>query len=115
MKSLSRFVAMGLIAAALMGCGPEVEYRYRLAAAVDTPEGVKRASSVIQIEVYKSGGLQRQGSQHFYGEAVPIDLGRRGTLFVLLTSPTDPMTVLPGRSLMTTGAVSTSLKRSGCR
>lgn len=73
----------------LAGCGPAVEYNYRLAATVDTPEGVKTGSSVIRITHYASGGLLKQGSAHFYGEAVPVDLGKRGVLFILLTSADD--------------------------
>jgi hypothetical protein len=78
----------------LAGCGKFQQlptYRYRLTVAIDTPEGVRTGSSVI--EVRSSDGISAAnpaGSQLFVrtsGQAVTIDLPGRRTLFALLTQP----------------------------
>lgn len=69
------------------------DYRYRLTVTVDTPEGVKSGSSVIEVkttiggpnEIPSPGMLMTEIS----GEAVTVDLGKRGMLFALLRSETD--------------------------
>jgi hypothetical protein len=71
------------------------DYRYRLTVEVDTPEGVKTGSSVIQVEqslggAASAGGLA--GGQIYYkvrGEAVAVDLPGGRTLFALLRSDND--------------------------
>jgi hypothetical protein len=55
---------------------------------VDTPEGKRSGSSVVEDKVYFTGGLTRaQGYgvlSRVQGEATVIDLGARGMLFVTL-------------------------------
>lgn len=65
-------------------------YRYRLTVEVDTPEGVKTGSSVIEVETAMSGpnNISSPGSLYLRarGEAVTVDLGEQGLLFALLRS-----------------------------
>jgi hypothetical protein len=71
------------------------DYRYRLTVEVETSEGVKSASSVIQVEqalggAAEAGGLA--GGQIYYrvrGEAVAVDMPGGKTLFALLRSDND--------------------------
>jgi hypothetical protein len=80
---------------ALSGCGEnqpggrEVEeLRYRLMVAVDTPEGMKSGSSVIEVRAVKNPDwLTPEGRGYRYsfkGEAVAVDLPDGRTLFALL-------------------------------
>jgi hypothetical protein len=68
-------------------------YRYRLVVEVDTPEGVKRGSSVIAVRSMLTGKNRIPDGGKFIteamGEAVTIDLGERGLLFALLRSDVD--------------------------
>jgi len=58
---------------------------------VETPEGLRTGSSIIEIRTDPSGPLQAGGIvSRVRGEAVAVDLGPRGTLFALLSSRTDP-------------------------
>jgi hypothetical protein len=90
---------LALAALLLAGCtvaeDEAPDYRYRLTVEVDTPEGVKAGSSVIQVEqsiggAASAGGLA--GGQIYYrvrGEAVAVDLPGGRTLFALLRSDND--------------------------
>jgi hypothetical protein len=57
---------------------------------VDTPEGLKSGSSVIEVSTRVSGEYSIPDPGKIFtkvrGEAVAIDLGKRGTLFALLRS-----------------------------
>jgi len=67
-------------------------YRYRLTAEVQTPEGLKTGTGVIEVQWNTAGRwLGTQGGAGFRvrGEAVPVDLPRGQTLFVLLRSKSD--------------------------
>ena len=67
------------------------DYRYRLTVEVETPEGLKTGSSVIQVE-QALGGAASAGGQIYYrvrGEAVAVDLPGGRTLFALLRSDND--------------------------
>jgi hypothetical protein len=70
---------------------PSGTWRYRMTLSVETPEGIKTGSSVYQIGV--STGMKfgdSSGAQmHARGEALMVDLGARGILFVLLTKGAD--------------------------
>lgn len=81
----------------LSACGPVSgdatrypDYRYRLTMEVDTPEGLKTGSSVIQVSTALSGKSNiASPGQAFYdvrGEAVVVDLGNRGAIFLTLES-----------------------------
>lgn len=84
----------GGVALALFGCGMAGErlpdYRYRLTVEVETPEGLKTGSSVIEISTAVAGrnSIPTPGavSHRTRGEAVTVDLGARGVLFALLRS-----------------------------
>jgi hypothetical protein len=64
------------------------DYRYRLTLEVDTPEGVKTGSSVIEVSTAMSGDNAIPSpntlSTRVRGEAVTVDLGKRGVMFALL-------------------------------
>ena len=82
-------------ALALPGCGVAGErlpdYRYRLTVEVETPEGLRSGSSVIEVStavagrnsIPTPGAVNRRVKK---GEAVTVDLGARGLLFALLRS-----------------------------
>jgi hypothetical protein len=105
---LTRRTILGGMAAggvvALTGCGllgNSIRYRYRLTVEVDTPEGLKSGSSVIQVDTSKSSGLE--GSHidtRVTGDAVAVDLPGGETLFALLDKAQNVVacgTLPPGR------------------
>lgn len=85
-----------LAASLLSGCGlldtfTDAEYRFRMTVEVETPEGVKRGSSVYEI----TAGLRTKilpdarGSEvTSKGEAVAVDIAPGQTLFALLKNGT---------------------------
>ena len=86
---------MGMLATtasvlALAGCGMFADkhtYRYRLTVEVDTPQGVRSGSSIIESTASESNGLNgRMVHSELHGEAVAIDMPDSGTLFALLDS-----------------------------
>ncbi|MFL6844355.1 MAG: hypothetical protein ACJ8ER_05695 [Allosphingosinicella sp.] len=91
-RAVKRWAAIGLLAAGtawLAGCGTAGpgRLRYRMTVEVDTPEGVKSGSSVIESIITQG---QRFGdssgiSYAVKGEAVTVDLGGGQMLFVLLS------------------------------
>ena len=61
-------------------------WRYRVTVVVDTPEGVKSGSAVREVRVHTEPGLlgvSKQGVSRQVGEAVVVDFGEKGALFVL--------------------------------
>ncbi|NMW32944.1 hypothetical protein HKD42_12810, partial [Altererythrobacter sp. RZ02] len=92
---LSR-VALGA-AFVLSGCGlgpdPTPDYRYRLTVEVETPEGLKSGSSVIEVQTNIAGeySIPTPGrvSQRLRGEAVTVDLDDGQVLFALLRSDSE--------------------------
>jgi hypothetical protein len=66
------------------------DYRYRLTVEVDTPEGVKTGSSVIEVRqtLVRAGGSPANHAveRRVRGEAVAVDLPGGKTLFALLRS-----------------------------
>lgn len=67
------------------------DYRYRLTIEVETPEGLKSGSSVIEVEQKLVGGGSDPGagqslSLRVRGEAVAVDLPDGQTLYALLRS-----------------------------
>lgn len=62
-----------------------------MTAVVDTPEGVRQESTVVQVKSGDVNGILGENINSVAtGEAIPLDLGNRRILFVLLTSPRDP-------------------------
>jgi hypothetical protein len=86
--------AVALLATSACGGGGKTypDYRYRLTVEVDTPEGIKRGSSVIEVKTRRASKnaipSPRMLSYKVRGEAVTVDLGQRGLLFALLRSDT---------------------------
>lgn len=83
-----RAILATLLLVAMAGCSllSDVHtYRYRLTVEVETPQGVRSGSSVIESSASESNGLN--GSQvhsELHGEAVAIDMPDGETLFALL-------------------------------
>ena len=79
---------------ALTGCAQAEEatpdYRYRLTVEIDTPEGLRSGSSVIEVEQSMGStamsGFGRRLARRVRGEAVAVDLPDGRTLFALLRS-----------------------------
>ena len=99
MTTNCRSVWMSLCAAAsgaLVGCGGHhFSYRYRLTIRVETPEGVRTGSGVLECRAFDTEGQfpqldRRRGGAMVAGEAVVVDLGSRGLLFVLLSGGRRP-------------------------
>ena len=77
------------LAPLLAGCaGPVHSLRYKLALDVETPEGLKTGASVVQLSVRHITAIDVGGSfpREIRGEAIAVDLGRRGLLFALLSA-----------------------------
>ncbi|MEP6868046.1 MAG: hypothetical protein ABJA20_05980, partial [Novosphingobium sp.] len=90
---MARRGVIGMLAALgsvtmLAGCGlfgKSVSYRYRMTVEVETPQGLKSGSSVIQVVQTEQQGLE--GSHldvRVTGEAVAVDLPGGQTVFALL-------------------------------
>ena len=85
---ISRREALATLAGAaslLAGCGVVRNfptYRYRLTVEVETPEGVKTGSSVIEVRTgaVHLGGIGGGAGAEVSGEAVTVDLGSHGLL-----------------------------------
>lgn len=85
---------LALAASLLPGCAfaedKAPDYRYRLTVEVDTPEGLKTGSSVIEVRqsLVRSGGspANQAVERRVRGEAVAVDLPGGKTLFALLRS-----------------------------
>ena len=68
---------------------PGTTIQYRITLEVETPEGLKTGSGVIQARYKLSSGFpgDQSGLRRDYGlkgDAIAVDLGARGTLFALL-------------------------------
>ncbi len=88
-----RIVGTLLLAALLTACGLIDEtptYRYRLTVEVDTPQGLKTGSSVIEVDTHRdqtNWNPQARGRRYrVRGEAAAVDLGEGRVLFALLRS-----------------------------
>lgn len=79
-----------LAAVAVSGCrifADKHGYRYRLTVEIETPQGLRTGSSVIEVSAYESHGLNGSIVQSdLRGESVSIDLPNGDTLFALLQS-----------------------------
>lgn len=74
-RAIPRLMAMVLVAFALAGCWRSESYRYKLTLAVNTPEGIKRASSVVEVAFWEVS-IPAKGIAHkLRGEALYLDLG----------------------------------------
>lgn len=69
----------------LAGCSLPRAFNYRLTVAIETPEGVRTGSSVRRIS-FQWAWIKNLGAAYgstSFGEAVAIDLGKRGYIFAL--------------------------------
>lgn len=63
-------------------------WRYRITVEVETPEGVKSGSSVWEVKLEPAKIAKLHGfKDHYRGDAVMVDLGKRGYLFALKKDP----------------------------
>ena len=68
---------------------PTPAYRYRLTVEVETPEGLRIGSSVIEVETSESSFPHSTVNHRVRGEAVAVNLPSGKTLFALLRSEND--------------------------
>ena len=85
------FLAGGVAAGSMLGaCGsaPSMpDYRYRLKVEIETPQGLRTGSSVIEVSNHLERSINGGGYSFIYkarGEAVAVDLPGGRTLFALL-------------------------------
>jgi hypothetical protein len=101
---LVRLAVAAVMALALAACGRSESYRYKLTLAVNTPDGVKRGSSVVEV-LFRDVSIPERGTMHrLRGQALYLDLGPGARpLIALLTSrlhPTnEPVVVIGGRAV----------------
>lgn len=90
-RDLLALMGVGAGALTLAGCGEKSSrYRQKITVVVDTPNGVRTGSSVIEVGyAEKPAWAQSFGGNGFWarGEAVAVDLGKGKTLFALLSPP----------------------------
>lgn len=80
----------GLLASGCSGKPSLPDYRYRLTVEVETPQGLRTGSSVIQVASHVSGKLALRAGDvttQVKGEAVAVDLPGGKVLFALLSKP----------------------------
>jgi hypothetical protein len=86
-------ILMGGTAALLSGCGlfggGVSTLRYRLTVEVNTPNGVKTGSSVLEDAFNPGNSYEFSASERTYGEAPTVDLGGGRYIFALLAGPAD--------------------------
>ena len=92
-SAILRALFAAFASAALLGCGFVDEtpsYRYRMTVEVDTPEGLKTGSSVIEVATSEGvSSANPAGSvviSKVRGQAAAVDLSAGRTLFALLRS-----------------------------
>jgi hypothetical protein len=87
-----RFVIVATMALGLTGCWTKTEsYRYKLTLAVNTPAGVMKASSVVEVLFWGIVIPDRGVTHQLRGEALYLDLGAgRRPLIALITKQLHP-------------------------
>jgi hypothetical protein len=88
-----RWVLTAVLCLALAGCDSGIQYQWnqKYTVTIDTPEGVKSASSVVELTYVDNTENPEFGSGHVHkfrlrGEAIAIKVRHDKYLFVLLTS-----------------------------
>jgi hypothetical protein len=86
-----RLAVAAVMVLALAACGRSESYRYKLTLAVNTPDGVKRGSSVVEV-LFWDVSIPDRGTMHrLRGQALYLDLGPGARpLIALLTSHLHP-------------------------
>lgn len=76
--------------------------RYKMTVTVETPEGVKTGYAVREASRYTEPSILPDQGGTFYnitkGEAVVVDLGQRGVLFVLMGRQSEARAIFKARS-----------------
>jgi hypothetical protein len=88
---VAAFLLAGLFMA---GCTPLPSYRYKTIVEVETPQGARTASGVVEVRAHHEVSiLPQQGGNRarVIGEALPVDLPDGRTLFVLLAKSEEGM------------------------
>lgn len=96
-RLVCQVLGLAIFGLTLSACGSAddgaPDYRYRLTVEVDTPEGVRSGSSVIEVEQSMGrtamSGFGKRINRRARGEAVSVDLPDGRTLFALLRSEDD--------------------------
>ena len=82
--------ALFVTACSAFGPDPTPDYRYRLTVEIETPQGLRSGSSVIEVEQSMGrtamGGFGERINYRVRGEAVAVDLPDGRTLYALLRS-----------------------------
>jgi hypothetical protein len=74
-NAVQRLAVVAAMSIGLAGCGRTESYRYKLTLAVNTPNGVKRGSSVVEV-TFHDVSFPAKGTMHkLNGEALYLDLG----------------------------------------
>jgi hypothetical protein len=90
-RSFLHLAVLTLIALGLAGCSRSESYRYKLTLAVNTPDGIKRASSVVEVAFYEAWFPEKGTMHKLQGEALYLDLGPSARpLIALLTNRLHP-------------------------
>jgi hypothetical protein len=108
-----RIAAILCVMLAATGCGRSASYRYKLALTLNTPDGVKTASNVVEINAFDAI-LPARGEMHdTRGQALYVDLGtRHRPLIALLTRirrATDPWPTFRGGARMAPARLSRTI------
>jgi len=91
LRSFQSVMAAVILTLDIAGCGRHESFRYKLALAVDTPEGVKRGSSVTEWDFWEVSIPARGHPHKLRGEALYLDLGPgKRPLIALLTAHLHP-------------------------
>jgi hypothetical protein len=86
LRPMSRLFLCSILLLVLAGCDYTTTFRYKLTLEVETPDGVKSGSSVMQVTATEIWIPARGLSAHYKGEALYVDLGPgRRPLVALLT------------------------------
>src|SRR6266702_3448559 len=74
-RSFLHLAVLTVITLGLAGCSKVETYRYKLTLAVNTPNGIKRSSSVVEV-IFNQVRFPERGTMHkLRGEALYLDLG----------------------------------------
>jgi hypothetical protein len=91
-SSLAIMLIGGFFACFLSSCdagGPDATLRYRMTVEVETPEGLRKGSTVRELRFTEAGNHPSTGESRaqidIVGEALAVDLPNGRTLFALLT------------------------------
>ena len=90
-RSLLGLATAAAILVGLVGSARAESYRYKLTLAVNTPEGIKRGSCVVEV-TFRNVSIPARGTMHeLRGEALYLDLGPSARpLIALLTRRLQP-------------------------